>query len=198
MTMKKSSLRTLDASGQTLASCLMALPHVALDDRIETFHLSFYNRPIFVNLPNLRNLTLVNSVNCLNYCSRFPPTIRSVRILSFHRLPNYTPPNWPVVLNSLSSLPQLTSLRIFLYDLLKTIDDHSCQMIAKGVSLFTDFSICFRYKHPSYDDDQFLNMAFQDHAKCIKELCRCILLMSDDKIFHYLIEDDGYGMTIWS
>ena len=195
---KKSSLRTLDASGQTLASCIMALPHVVLDDCIETLHVSFYNRPIYVNLPHLRNLTLVNSINCLSCCSRFLPTIRSVRIISFHRLPNYMLPNWPLVLHSLSTMPQLTSLRIFMYDLLKTVDDHSCQMIAKAVSSLTDFSFCFRYEYCSPEDDQFLPMAFKDHAKCIKELCRCILLFTGDRNSHHVIEDDGCGVTVWS
>ena len=197
-TIKKSSLRTLDASGQTLASCIMALPHVLLDDRIETLHVSFYNRPIYVNLPNLRNLTLVNSISCLNYSSRFPTTIRAVRILLFHALPNYMLPNWPVVLHSLSTLPQLTSLRIFIYDLLKTVDQHSCQMIAKLASLLRDFSFCFRYKYPSHEDDQFLEMAFKDHEKCIKQLIHYILLLTDKKSSCYSVGSDGCGLTIWS
>ena len=197
-TIKKSSLRTLDASGRTLASCLMALPHIAIDNCIETFHLSFYNRSINVNIPYLRNLTLVNGINCLNYSSRFPTTIRAVRILLFHALPNYMLPNWPVVVDSLSTWPQLTSLRIFLYDFLKTVDDHSCQMIAKLAPLLRDFSFCFRYKCPSHEDNQFLEIAFKDHEKCIKQLFHYILLLTGNNSSCYSIESDGCGVTIWS
>ena len=197
-TINKSSLRTLDASGQTLTSCLSSLPHVVLDDCIETFHLSFCNQSIRSNLFNLRNLTLVNSINCLNCCSRFPPTIRSVRILLFHRLPNYVLPNWSVILHSLSTLPQLTSLRIFLYDLLETVDDYSCQMIAKAALLLSDFSFCFREKYSLIADDQFLDMAFKDYEKCIKQLCNHIVLLSDKKLPCYSIESGGFGLTVWS
>ena len=161
-------------------------------------HLSFYNRPIYMNLPNLRTITLVNSINCLNCCSEFPHTIRSVRILLFHRLPNYMLPNWPVVLHSLSTLPQLKSLRIFLYDLLKTVDDRSCEMIAKIVSLLNDFSFCFRYVYHSLEDDEFLDMAFEDHAKFIKQLCHYIRFLHRDRLPYYSIEDDGCGLTVWS
>ena len=176
----------------------MALPHVVINDCIETLHLSFYNRSIYVNLPNLRTLTLLNSINCLNYGSRFPPTIHSVRILLFHRVPNYMLPNWPVVVDSLSTWPQLTSLRIFMYDFLKTVDDHSCQMIAKLAPLLRDFSFCFRYRYPSHEDNQFLEMAFKDHEKCIKQLFHYILLLTGEKSSCYSIESDGYGLTIWS
>ena len=194
---KKSSLRTLDASGITLASCIMALPHVVLDDCIETLHLSLYNRHIDINLPNLRNLTLVNSINCLNYGSRFPTTIRSVRILLFHRLPNYMLPNWPVVLDLLSTWPQLTSLRIFMHDLLKTVDDHSCQMMAKTASLLSDFTFCFRYKFDSPGDEEYFDKAFKDHAKFIKQLCHYILLLSGERASYHSIEADGCGITMW-
>ena len=197
-TTKKSSLRTLDASGQTLASCLSSLPHVVLDDYTETVHLSFNNLPIHINLPNLRNLTLLNSINCLNYSSRFPPTIRSLRILLFHRLPNSMPPNWPLVLHFLSTLSQLTSLRIFMYDLLKTVDDYSCQMIAKLAPLLCDFSFCFRYRHPSHEGNQFLKIAFKNHEKCIKQLFDYIILFTDKKAPCYFVESDGCGLTIWS
>ena len=195
--MKRSSVRALDASGQALASCLMALPHVVLDDCIETLHLSFNNRSIHINLSNLRNLTLVNSINCLNYCSRFPTTIRSVRILLFHRLPNYMLPNWPVVSDLLSTWPQLTSLRIFMYDLLKTVDDHSCQMIAKTAILLSDFTFCFRYKFDVSGDEKFFDKAFEDHAKFIKQLHYHILLLLGERASYHCIEADGCGITMW-
>ena len=197
-TTTKSSLRTLDASGQILASCLSSLPQVVLDDYIETLYLSFFNQSIGINLLNLRNLTLVNSINCLNCCSRFPSTIRSVRIVSFHRLSNYILPNWPVVVHSLSTLPQLTSLGIFMYDLLETVDDDSCQIIAKAASLFSNFIFCFRHKYEFYDDDPLLIMAFKEHEKCIKQLCHYIFLLIDERSSCYSIESDGYGLTIWS
>lgn len=176
----------------------MALPHVVFDDCIETCHLSFYNGIIYVNLPNLRNLTLVNSISCLNYPSRFPTTIRAVRILLSDRLPNYMLPNWSVVLDLFSTMPQLTSLRIFMYDLLKAVDDHSCQIIAKLASLLHDFSFCFRYKFDSPGDSEFIDKTFKDHAKFIKQLCHYILLLTDKRPPCYSVESDGYGLTIWS
>ncbi|CAM2724926.1 unnamed protein product [Rotaria socialis] len=45
-TMDQSSLRSLDASRQTLSSSTCTLPYVAFSDCIETYHLSFYNEPI--------------------------------------------------------------------------------------------------------------------------------------------------------
>ena len=77
-------------------------------------------------------------------------------------------------------------------DLLKTVDDDSCQLIARAASLFTDFSFCFRYKFNWADDDTFLRTVFEDHAKFIKQLCRCIIPM------YYVMEDDVSGLTVWS
>ena len=118
------------------------------------------------------------------------------KIHVFHHLPNYMLLNWPVVFDSLSWLLQLTSLRVFLYDLLKTIDDHSCQPIAKAASLFSDFIFCFRHTDASSDDDEFLIMAFGDHQKFIKQLCHYILLLTGEKSPYYSIESDGYGLRI--
>ncbi len=105
-TIDQSSLRTLDASGQTLASPIYSLPHVVLSDCIETLHLSYYNRRIHIHLSTLRNITLVNSINCLNYSSLFRTTTRSISILLSYFSPNYMLANWPVVLYSLSNSPQ--------------------------------------------------------------------------------------------
>jgi len=197
MTVGQSSLRTLDASGQTLAFPISYLPRVELSHCIETLHLSFYNRPIRIYLPILRNITLVNSINCLNDCSSFPTTIRSIRILLFYRYPNYMPPNWPMILDSLSTLPQRSSLRIFMYDLLKTVDDKSCEMIAKVALLSSDFGFCFRYKFGSPDDDKLIKTVFKDHRKFIKRLCHHILLLFQDEKPFYSIEDDRCGLTMW-
>ena len=88
----QSSLRTLDAAGQSLATPISSLPHVVLHDHIETLHLSFCTSLLRTHLSALRNITLANSINCLNACS-FPKTVRSIRILLLYRFPNYMPPN---------------------------------------------------------------------------------------------------------
>ncbi|CAF3940469.1 unnamed protein product, partial [Rotaria sp. Silwood1] len=114
MTIHQSTLRTLDTSGQTLPLPICSLPYMALSNCIETLHLSYYNTHIPIYLSAIRNITLVNSINCLNYSSSFPTTIRSIRILLFYYYPNYISPNWPVVFHSLSTMRRLSSLRIFL------------------------------------------------------------------------------------
>ncbi|CAF3550627.1 unnamed protein product [Rotaria sp. Silwood2] len=192
----QSSFRTLDACGQTLALPIYSLPHVILSDYIETFHLSYYNRPIHIHLSALRTITLVHSVKCLNKRSLFPPTIRSIRILLFYDYPNYMLPNWSVVLDSLSSFPHLNSSHIFVYDVPKTIDDKSCQMIARRASLFNNFAFCFRYKFGFLEGDE-LEDVFTDHAKFIRQLCHYILSLPLDKESYYSIETEGYGLTIW-
>ncbi|CAF4951536.1 unnamed protein product [Rotaria sp. Silwood1] len=195
-TIDQSSLRTLDACGQTLALPIYSLPHVVLSDYIETFHLSYYNRPIHIHLSALRTITLVNSVKCLNKRSVFPPSIRSIRILLFYDYPNYMLPNWPVVLDSLSSFPQLNSLHVFMYDLPKPIDDRSCQMIARIAPLLNNFVFCFRYKFGFLEGNE-LEAVFTGHAKFIRQLCHYILSSPLDKEPCYSIETEGYGLTIW-
>jgi hypothetical protein len=196
-TMDQSSLRELVTAGQTLPSYISFLPYVTLSNRIETFHLSYYNGTICMNLPALRNITLVNSINCLNYSSSFPTTICSMRILLLHSFPNYMLPNWPVILHILSTLPQLSSLRVSMYDLPKTIDDKSCQLIANATSLLKDFGFYFRRRFHLSDDDD-IETIFKDHTKFIKQLCHRILLLCLNKQpYYYSIEDDGCGLTMW-
>ncbi|CAF4201985.1 unnamed protein product [Rotaria sp. Silwood2] len=179
-TINQSSLRALDVSSQTLPLPICSLPYVALSDCIETLHLSYRNRPIRIHLSALRNMTLVNSVNCLNNCSSFPPTIRSIRILLFHTYPNYVEPNWPIVLYSLSKLRQLSSLRVFMYDLPKAVDNGNCEMIANIASSFSDFGFYFRYKFDTSDGSEYETI-FKDHRNFIKQLCHDILQLSFDK-----------------
>ncbi|CAF3363854.1 unnamed protein product [Rotaria sp. Silwood2] len=196
LTINQSPLHVLDAAGQILSLPIYALPHVVLLNCIETLHLSFYNRPIHISLSALRNITLVNSINCLKNYSSFPTTIRSIRILLFHDYPNYMLPNWSIVSNSLSNLLELSSVRVFMYDLPEAIDDTSCQMIAKIARLFSDFGFCFRRKFHSSNGD-YINSVFNEHRKFIKQLCDYILLLSLDKQMYYSIEDDGCGLIIW-
>ena len=197
-TMNKTYLRTLDAAGETLAMPISSLPYVELCDRIETLHLSFWNRPLHIHLSALRNVTLVNSVNCLtNCCSMFSATIRSIRILLFPHYPNYMPPNWPVVLLPLSTMPQLSSFRVFIYDSPEPIDDESGQMIAKAAPMFSDFGFYFRYKSGSAGDES-LDAAFENHQKFIRQLLHGIRLICSDKQPYYSIEDGSCGLTVWS
>ena len=103
-TLDQSSLRTLDAVGQTSALSISVLPHIVSSNCIETLHLSYFNRPISLEWSALRHLTLANSINCLNNSSSFPRTLRSIRILIFYTYPNYQLPNWPALFNSLSTV----------------------------------------------------------------------------------------------
>lgn len=195
MTNKQSSLRTFNACGQALPS-LLSLPHVVLFDRIEMLHLSFYTTPLYIDLSRLRHLTLLNSINYLNYSPSFPPTLRSVRILLFYGCPNDILPNWPMVFFSLSTLHQLNSLRIFIYDSPKIVDDECCQMMAKMAPLLKDFNFCYRGRGGSISDDD-RDKAFQDYIEFIKQLYHYILLFSIDKQTCYSIEDDGCGLLTW-
>lgn len=167
---------------------------MALSDCIETLHLSYFNRSISIHLFALRNITLLNSINCLNYSSLFPTTIRSIRILLFSNYPNYMLPDWSAILYSLSTLSQLNSLPVFMYDVPK-IDNKNCQIIAETAVMVTDFGFCFRSKCGA--DAYRIETVFQDYAKFIKQLCNCILLLSFDKSPYYSIEDDGCGLTMW-
>jgi hypothetical protein len=195
-TINQSSLLTLDASSPTLSSPIFFLPHILLLDRIETFHLSYYNEPISLPLSRLRHVTLVNSINCLNYYSSFPASVRSIRILLFYNYPNCVRPKWPMVLYSLSTMQQLTSLRVFMYDMLvSTMDDESCQLIAKVAPLFIDFGFCFRRKYSLRDGDELTN-DFNGHMKFIRHLRDYILLFHEKKPF-YAIEKDECGLILW-
>lgn len=197
-TTNRTCLRTLDATDGNLPWPISHLPDIVSFDRIETLHLSFWNKPIDIPLSTLRNMTLVNSVNCLNNCcSIFAATIRSIRILLFPHYPNYTPPNWSVVLHSLSTFSQLSSLRVFIYDLPKPIDDESCQMIAKVVPIFSDFGFYFRYKSGS-TGDEIVDAAFKNHQKFIRQLLNRIRLLFSDKQPYSSIEDGTCGLAVWS
>jgi len=131
----------------------------------------------------------------LNDCSLLSTTIRSIRILLFYTYPNYMLPNWPVVLHSLSKLPQLTSLRVFMYDLPKIIYDRSCQTIAKVAPLFSDFGFYFRYKFDLSDGSEFETI-FKGHAKFITQLYHSILLLCLDKQPYYSIDRESCGVTM--
>jgi hypothetical protein len=195
-TINQTSLRTLNASASTLASSIFALPHLLSPDRIETFHLSYYNEPIYLPFSTLHHVTLLNSINCLNYYSSFPATVRSIRIILIYTYPNYVPPKWPMVLYSLSTLPQLKSMRVFIYDMPAiTMDNESCQLIAKKAPLFADFGFCFRRKFGLADGDE-LTTDFKDHMKFIRHL-RDYILLFHDKQPCYAIEKDECGLIMW-
>jgi hypothetical protein len=195
MTIAQSSLRTLDASGENLASSICSLPYVVLSDFIETFHLSFYNRPIHIRLSALRHITLLNSINCLNVCSSFPATVCSVDIHILCHYSNYMLPDWPAVLYSLSTLSKLNSLRIIMYDLPKTVCNKNCPIIAQTAVMVTDFGFYFRSR---WGPTRYqMETVFKDHTKFIKQLCHSILLLSLEKQPYYSIEDDGCGLNMW-
>jgi len=83
-----------------------------------------------------------------------------------------------------------------MYDMPKTVDDRSCQMIAKIAPLLSDFGFCFRNKFTLLTADDF-DSVFHDHRKFLKQLCHSILLLSLDKHPYYSIEDKGCGLTMW-
>ncbi len=101
-----------------------------------------------------------------------------------------------MVLCSLSTLPRLASLRIFMYDMpISTMDDESCQLIAEVAPLFTDFGFCFRREFSSRDDDE-LTTDFKDHMKFIRHL-RDYILLFHGKQHAYAIEKDECGLIMW-
>ena len=192
----QSYLRTFNACGQIFPSILCSLSHAVLLDQIETLHLSFCTRPVYMEFSNLRDLILMNSINYLKFCSSFPRTLRSIRILFFGSYPNCILPNWSIAFASLSTLTQLNSLRIFIYDISIIVDDESCQMMAKLAHLFNNFNFCYRGKCCSIlDDDR--EKAFEDYIRFIKQLCHYILLFSTNQQVSYSIEDDGCGLLVW-
>ncbi|CAF5111626.1 unnamed protein product [Rotaria sp. Silwood1] len=195
-TIYQSFLRTLDTSSENMTSSICSLPHVVLSDCIETCNLFYYNTPFAIHLSALRNITLVNSINCLNDCSSFAATIRSIRIYIMYRASNYMLPDWPAVLYSLSTLQQLNSLGIFMYDLTKPVDTNNCQMIAEEAVRVTNFVLCFRRACCSTSADE-VKIAFKDNTKFIKQLCHSILRLSLNKHPYYSIEDDGCGLITW-
>jgi hypothetical protein len=83
-----------------------------------------------------------------------------------------------------------------MYDWPKTVDDESCQMIAKMVPLFNDFGFCFRRKFGWLCDGR-LEKTFKNHIQLIKQLYHYILLFSIDKQPCYSILDDGCGLIMW-
>lgn len=192
----QSSLRTFHLCGQALPSVLSSLPHVVLFDRIETLHLSFCTRSPYMEFSNLRHIVLMNSINYLKFCLSFPRTVRSVRILIFGSYPNYTPPNWPIIFTSLSTLTELNSLRIFIYDISIIVDDECCQMMAKMAHLVNDFNFCYRGRAGSISDHD-REKAFKDYIQFIKQLYHYILLFSTEKQISYSIENDGCGLLMW-
>jgi hypothetical protein len=122
--------------------------------------------------------------------------IETLNLSYYNTHTNYMLPNWPVVFDSLSKLSELTSLRIFMYDLPKTIDDRNCQTIAKVARLFSDFGFYFRYKFDVSDGSEFETI-FNDHAKFMTQLCHCILSLCLDKQPYYSVDNENCGLTMW-
>ena len=157
-----SRLHSLTISENDSLLAIVSMPHVVRFDRIDTVHLLFHDWPIGLNLPSLRHLTLTNNLVALKSFSSFPPSIRSIQILLYARMPNCLSNNWSV-LRSLSALPMLTSLQIVLNDMRIDLDEHTCQIIAETVPMLVHFGICFRNQtgksNPDYVDHYVLNPA---------------------------------------
>jgi hypothetical protein len=188
-----SRLRTLDASGNILPPPIIFLPHLVPLERIDKLHLAFCNSVIRTNLPSLRHVTLLNSLNVLNNVSLFPATIQSIHIVLKYGLPNFMASNW-AALHLLATLPRLSLLHIALYDMPTTLDNTSCQIIAETVPMLTNFGFCFRrlFGPEGYD----IKSVFNDHAMFIEQLCHRILLLLDQQP-HYIVEQEGCGLTMW-
>jgi len=105
-------------------------------------------------------------------------------------------PNRSEVSHFHSTLPQLSSLRISIYDLPKTFDDNYCPIIAKITSFYRDLGFYFRWRLNLPNHEDFVS-AYDNHRQFIKQLCRCILLLSVDKQPHYSMENEGYGHATW-
>ncbi|CAF3213322.1 unnamed protein product [Rotaria socialis] len=190
-----SFLRSLDVFRENVSPSLYSLPHVVSYDRIETYHLAYYTTSIPKYLSSLRNITLVNSIDCLTYCYSFPTTIRSIRIHILFKSHNYKMPDWSALMYSLSTLRQLSSLNIFMYDLPTTVDIDNCQFIAKAALNVINFALCFRSKGGTSSKE--FEAVFKYHPKFVKTLCDSIILLCRDKQPYYSIENDGFGLKTW-
>ncbi|CAF3933362.1 unnamed protein product [Rotaria sp. Silwood1] len=131
-------------SGHLPSSTILFSP-ITSPNKIVELHLLRCHRQICVNLPNLTNLILTDSLDSLN----------SYSFSNFR----FTTVDW-IALSTLSHLP-LSSLPILLYVMYISPDDTSCQNIAKAAIIFSDFSFCFRLCYYEGADD--IDLVYTNH-----------------------------------
>ncbi|CAF2985034.1 unnamed protein product [Rotaria sp. Silwood2] len=191
----RANLRIVEALGRKVAAPLFFLPNVVQVDRINTLRVSYYNGSIRLPLPNPHQITFLNSQKCLNHASSLSTSVCSIRLLPLNHHNNNQYTRWFEILHSLSTLPNLHSLRITMYRRPAIVYDNCCPLIEKITLQVTDFGFYFREKYNTLRSGDL--PIFQQYAQFIKHLCHRILLLSSDKQSCYSIEDDHCGLTIW-
>ncbi|CAF1480215.1 unnamed protein product [Rotaria sp. Silwood1] len=176
-----------------LASSATLFPQLMTSNKIVELHLFRCNRQVSMHLPNVSHLVLIDSLDSLNSCS-LSLNIRSIQIILHYECLRLATGDW-TALHSLSILPLLKSLRIFLYGMHIPPDDTSCQIIAEITPNLLDFSFCFRriYYQTSYD----IVAAYKEHCLFIEKLRKRILNLSLDEQPYVFVEKDGCGLIMW-
>ena len=167
--------------------------HIVNPTQIIELHLLRCDRQIVVNLPNLRHLILINSLDSLNSFS-LSTNIRSIQITVYHQCLHFANIDW-TVLTKLSSLPLLNSLRILLYNMGISLDDQSRRVIAETASMVSDFSLCFRRRYYPYIN--WLHLLYSKHALFIDQLRKDIFALPRNEKVYVFVEEDGCGMRVW-
>jgi hypothetical protein len=179
---------------------MLTLPHVVSVDRIHELDLSYCNVPIRLSLPALRHVTLTNSFSSLNSLDLFSTNVRSIHIILYYQSTNFVAPNW-TTLHALSSLKSLTSLRMILYNMKKTLDDTASQMIVTVIPMLTDFGLYFRTAGFEYERDIHdrydVKSVRNNQRRFIEELYQRILALSSGQQLRSVVESDGCGLTMW-
>ncbi|CAF4470419.1 unnamed protein product [Rotaria socialis] len=169
-----------------LPSSATFFSHLISSNEIFELHLLRCDRQVSMNLPNLRHLILTDSLDSLN-SFQLSKNIRSIQITLHHQCTNFATCDW-TALRKLSSLPELNSLRVLLYNMHISPDDTSCQIIADVAPMISDFSFCFRRRH--YQAVYDLDSAQMKQSSFIEQLKNRILALSLNKQPYIVVEED--------
>ncbi|CAF4959241.1 unnamed protein product [Rotaria sp. Silwood1] len=176
-----------------LPSSTTFFSHLISSNEIVELHLLRCDRQVSVNLPNIRHLILTDSLDSLN-SSQLLRNIRSIQITLHHQCTSFATCDW-TALRKLSSLPELNSLRMLLYNMHIPPDDTSCQIIAEIVPIISDFSFCFRRHH--YQAVYDVDSAEMKQSSFIEQLKNHILALSLNKQPYIVVEEGTSGLTVW-
>ena len=176
-----------------LASSVAFLPHIMSSNQIVELHLLRCDRQIFLNLPSLSHLILIDSLDSLNSCTLLT-NIQSIQIILHYQYLRFGNNDW-TVLRTLSTLPRLISLRVLLYNMRISPDATSCQIIAETATIVSDFGFCFR--RSNYEIDYDIDAVYMEHSLFIEQLQNRILALLLNEQPYVVREQDGHGIIIW-
>ena len=191
--LSSSCLIRMDAIYNEVSPILTRSP-ILCPENIEELHLFCCNRDIALELPSLRHVNVIGSLDALHRCSSISMNIQSI-IIVIHRwhLP-YMTGNW-TALHSLRSLPHVRSLRVVLYELHMSAEREGCQIIAETAVSFLDFSFAFRRNGHFCGIDNAT--AFKQCCSFIEKLREKIFALSGDEKPECSVEKDGCGLIVW-